>query len=174
MMKQAKTMGARGGYRGSARRLILAAAMIGSLVSVAPSPAAAEADLAPCSFSGSFGLRQQINVLGVATVYSVFASASVFGCTSGVIDVEAVPVGGGTPTTCTIIIPDTPVGTTMSCESAAGIGGIATFTDFLVVAEGAAANSSGVVATGLEVCRVRLDPSGGDPPACSISSSSIG
>ena len=175
MMKQAKTMGARGGYRGSARRLILAAALVGSLVTVSPSPAAAETDLAPCSFSGSFGLRQQLtDPFVLVAVYSVYATASVSGCATGAIDVVAVPVGGGTPTTCTIVIPDTPTGTTMSCESLAGIGGVTTDTTFLITAIGVGANSSGVVATGLATCTRDLDPGSTTGSACSISSSSIG
>lgn len=174
MVNQTASLGTRGGYRGSVKKLVLAAAMIGSLLTVSPSPAAAETDLAPCSFSGSFGLRQQLNVLGVAAVYSVFASANVSGCATGAIDVVAAPVGGGTPTTCTIVIPDTPTGTTMSCESLAGIGGVTTETTFIVTAAGTAANSSGVVATGFRTCNIRIVPGVSTGSPCTISSSSIG
>ena len=175
MMKQAKTMGARGGYRGSARRLILAAALVGSLVTASPSPAAAETDLAPCSFSGSFGLRQQLtDPFVLVAVYSVYATASVSGCASGAIDVVAVPVTGGTPATCTILIPDTPTGTSMSCESAAGIGGITAETSFIITAVGVGANSSGVVATGFRTCPGFIEPGVRTSSPCSISSSSIG
>ena len=176
MMKHREALGARRGLCGGlTRTLFLVAALVGSLLTVSPSPAAAETDLAPCSFSGSFGLRQQLtDPFNLVAVYSVYATASVSGCATGAIDVVAVPVGGGTPTTCTIVIPDTPTGTTMSCESLAGIGGVTTETTFIVTAAGTGANSSGVVATGFRTCNIRIVPGVSTGSPCTISSSSIG
>lgn len=150
------------------RRLITTLATTASLVAglacVAP-PASA---VGGCTISGGVGVDPYAPVyMETLEIFSLIGYANMPGCTTGVLDIEAVPVGG-TPATCSLVLPQTPGSPGAGCGSLLALGGLSLY-EIRIVAEAVAVNASGGRSTATTVCTVFLRPGSSFPgPRCSL------
>jgi hypothetical protein len=135
-------------------------------LTVAATPAAA---VGGCTINGGVGVDPYAPVyMETFELFSLIGYADMPGCTTGLLDIEAVPVGG-TPATCTIVLPKTPGSPGAGCTSLLALGGLSLY-EIKIVAEAVAVSTSGGRSTATTVCTVFLRPGSSFPgPRCSIS-----
>lgn len=153
------------GIRRLSTTLITTISLLASLACAA-SPASA---VGGCTINGGVGVDPYAPVyMETFEIFSLIGYADMPGCTTGVLDIEAIPVGG-TPATCTLVLPQTPGSAGAGCASLLALGGLSLY-EIKIVAEAVAVNASGGRSTATTVCTVFLRPGSSFPgPRCSLS-----